>query len=158
MSNADLFDKTAPLSGDNFTYFRAYIAKQNGIGTSIFGDYDGTKEGFSKLSGDEQINLTNAMNAYIKANPQQATANQQSAANHAAIENLIPISTVEKITATDAAGVVIDTAYDLNKKFNPLAYFDSLDKLGKTFKIVFWIVAIGGGAFVAYKVYNAAKK
>lgn len=135
MTAAD-FNPNAPLSGDNYTAFRAYIAKQQGIGQSLFGNFDGTPAAYANLDPADQIALTNAMNAYIRANPAQANAIQRQIAGNPPIQAPEKLTVAEKATQLPGVGDAIDTAYKVNKELNPLAFFDSLAK-------VKWLI-IGG--------------
>lgn len=150
MSNADNFNPTLPLSGDNFTAFRAFIARQEGIGQGVFSSYDGSKLGYQALSGDDQIKLTNAMNAWVKQNPQVASNVQKDLANNAPIQGLEKLTVAEKVAKSEVGSSLIDTADKLNE-LNPLAFFDSLGKI----KWAIIIIAVGAGGLW---IYNKVKK
>lgn len=135
MNNADLFDPSAslaPINGapnPNYTYFRAWMARNLNIGQSFFGNFDGTLAAYSRLDPDDQIRLNNAMQAWIKANPAVAAANQVKVANAGPVEQLEKLSTAEKIASSEVGSSLIDSADAVNKAVNPFQFIDSAKKL-----------------------------
>ena len=96
----------------NITTLRAQIGQSLGYGYA-FSTFDGSAAAYAALEADQQVKLTNAMKAYIRANPDDFTPIQQGIAQTPFIETPENYSWGDAIA--DFSGEVANQAQEAGK-------------------------------------------
>lgn len=115
---------------------RRKIGQEMGLGSFLF-PFDGSPSAYRDLAPADQITLTNRMNAYVRAHPDEFTPIVQGLAQKPDIEQ--PTEYGLGAMASDFVGEMANQA----EAINPL----SEQNRGKTALMLFAVVAIAAGAY-----------